>query len=63
MTNTFYVIQERVGGGNYITWDGIFAKKESAEQRIKTHAANTQDCRVVEFQYQSDKDTAKAEAK
>jgi len=60
MTNTFYVIQERVGGGNYITWDGIFAKKESAEQRIKTHAANTYDCRVVEFQYQ---DTEKSEAK
>jgi len=59
MINTFYVIQERVGGGNYITWDGIFSTKEAAEQRIKTHAAYTTDCRVVEFQYQ---DTEKAEA-
>jgi len=58
MINTFYIIEERVGGGNYITWDGIFSTKEAAEQRIKTHAANTKDCRVVEFQYQ---DTAKAE--
>lgn len=51
MINTFYIIEERVGGGNYITWDGIFSTKEAAEQRIKTHAANTKDCRVSQFKY------------
>lgn len=45
----FYKIEERVGGGYYITWEGIFDTREQAEQRIQTHAANTKDCRVVSY--------------
>jgi hypothetical protein len=50
MINSFYKIEERVGDGYYITWDGIFETIKAAEQRIKTHAANTKDCRVVLYQ-------------
>ena len=49
--NTFYKIEEAVGGGGYyITWDGIFTTQEAAQARIQTHAANTKDCRVVLYQ-------------
>ena len=46
--NTFYKIEEAVGsGGYYITWDGIFTTEAAAQSQIRTHAANTKDCRVV----------------
>jgi hypothetical protein len=49
--STFYKIEERVGGGgNYITWDGIFTTEAAAQARIQTHAANTSDCRAVLYQ-------------
>jgi hypothetical protein len=48
--DTYYVIEESVGDGEYyITWEGVFTTVEAAKQQIKSRAANTRDCRVVEY--------------
>ena len=61
MTNTFYKIEERVGGGHYITWDGIFTTEAAAQARIQTHAANTSDCRAVLYQKGTNKGPVRVE--